>query len=193
MKRNVADQQRFCVDMRYYHGLTNALAALALPALALAQRLVGEDPAAHALRLTLLAQLWLGDPCVLLEEVLAGQGSRAADVHAPGAHALEWVLLGKHVEVPQRKGRCEQDVACLWVGARDGQADRGRGLEVAVDGNTGLRVDSGGVDGCSVRGAAAAHAEKLNLRHDEAVAAAVLAHDAVQMGEPLEVEDLLGR
>jgi hypothetical protein len=55
-----------------------------------------------------------------------------------------------------------------------------------------------GIDDCrvgsrEVRGATAADAEKLDFSHDEAVAAAVLAHHALEMSEALKVEDLLGR
>ena len=39
----------------------------------------------------------------------------------------------------------------------------------------------------------AADAEKFDLGHDEAVAAAVLAHDTVEVSEALEVENLLWR
>lgn len=124
--------------------------------------------------------------------VLAREGSRAANVHAPCAHALEGILLGEHVEVPEGEGRGELQVAGLWVGAGSAEADGRRGLEVAVDGDAGLCVDGSGVDGRGVRGPAAADAEELDLGHDEAVAAAVFAHDALEVGEALEVEDLLG-
>jgi hypothetical protein len=55
-----------------------------------------------------------------------------------------------------------------------------------------------GVDCCRVGSgeggwAAAADAEELNLRHDESVAATVLAHNAVEVRKTLKVEDLLGR
>jgi hypothetical protein len=169
--------------------LTNALATTALAALALAQRLVREYPSAHALRLALLAELGLGDPSILLEVVLPGQRSGTADLHAPGAHALERVLFGEHVEVPQGEGGSELHIAAgrhTGCGQRDGR----RELEVAEDGHAGCRVEGGGVR--SRRVAACADAQELDLGHDEAVAAAVLAHDALQVSEALEVEDLLG-
>jgi hypothetical protein len=125
--------------------------------------------------------------------VLAGESRRATDVHAPGTHALEWVLLGEHVEVPERETGGELDVTGLGVCALGGETDGGGGLEVAEDGDTGLCVDGGGVNGGSVGGTAAADAKELDLSHDEAIAAAVLAHDAVEMRKALEVENLLGR
>lgn len=169
--------------------LANALATATLAALALAQRLVREDPAANTLRLALLTKLGLGDPRVLLEVVLPGQRRRAADLHAPGAHTLKGVLLGEHVKVPQREGRRKLDVA----GARDTgsrQRDRSGQLEVPEDGHAGCGVEGGGVGGRRV--ATGAHAEELDLGHDEAVAAAVLAHDALEVSEALEVKNLLG-
>ena len=72
-------------------------------------------------------------------------------------------------------------------GEADGRAD----LEVPKDGDASLRVDDGGVRGERGRRATAAHAEELDFRHDEAVAAAVFAHDAVEVREALQVEDLL--
>ena len=128
----------------------NGLGPLALPTLPLAQRLVREHPSPDPLRLSLLAELRLGNPGILLQEVLACQCSRATDVHAPGAHAFEWVLLSKHVQVPESKRGGELDVTRLWVRALGGEADRCGGLQVAEDWDTGLCVDGRGVDGRSV-------------------------------------------
>jgi hypothetical protein len=171
---------------------TNALSPLALPTLPLAEWLVWEHPATNALSLALLAKLRLGDPRIFPKVVLAGESSRTADVHAPGAHALEWVLLREHMEIPEREAGGELDVASLGVCALSREADGRGGLEVAEDRDTILSVDSGRVNGCSVRRTTAANTEKLDLSHDEAVAAAVLAHDAVEMRKTLEVQDLLG-
>jgi len=123
---------------------------------------------------------------------LPGECRGATDVHAPGTHTLEGVLLGEHMEVPKSKSGGELDVTGLRVGTGCGEADGGRGLEVTVDGDTGLGIDGRGVGGGERGWAAAADAEELDLGHDEAVAAAVLAHHAVEMGETLEVKDLLG-
>jgi len=123
---------------------------------------------------------------------LPGECGGATNVHAPGTHALERVLLGEHVEVPESKSGGELDVACLRVGTRCGEADGGGSLKVTVDWDAGLRVDGCRVGGGEGGWAAAADAEELNLGHDEAVAAAVFAHHAVEVSEALEVEDLLG-
>jgi hypothetical protein len=175
-----------------FYQSTNALPPLTLPTLPLAKWLVWEYPATNTLSLALLAKLGLGDPRIFFKMVLAGEGSRAADVHAPGAHALERVLLGEHVEVPERKAGGELDIAGLGGWALGREADGCGGLEVAEDGDTILCVDGGGVDGRGVRGTATADTEELDLGHDEAVAAAVLAHDAVEMCKALEVQNLLG-
>ena len=124
--------------------------------------------------------------------VVARERSRAADVHAPGAHALEGVLLSEHVKIPQRKTGCQLNITSLWVRAVCSKADGRRCLEVPKDRHAGLRIHGRGVHGCGVRWTAAAHAQELDLGHDEAVAAAVLAHHAVEMSETLKVEDLLG-
>ena len=94
------------------------------------------------------------------------------------------------MEVPQRDAGCHLDVARVGVEAVRGEADGRADLKVPEDGDAGLRVDDGGVGGERRRGAAAAHAEELDLRHDEAVPAAVLAHVAVQVGESAQVLDL---
>lgn len=177
-----------CIPFGPLHCLADALATATLAALALAQRLVREDPAANALSLTLLAELGLGDPGILLKVVLPGQRRGAADLHAPGAHTLERVLLSEHVEVPQREGGSELDIA-RGGHAGGGQRDGSGQLEVAEDGHASGGVEGGGVWGRRV--AACANAEKLDLGHDEAVAAAVLAHDALEVSETLKVEDLL--
>lgn len=171
----------------------NALPPLAFAALPLAERLVGEHPSPNTLGLALLAELGLGDPSVLLEMVLTSESGRATNIHAPGTHALEGVLLSEHVEVPQCEAGSELDVAGLWVRALSGETDGCRSLEVAKDGYTSLCIDSGGVHSSSVRGTTAAHAQELDLSHDKAVAAAMLAHNAVEMSKTLEVENLLGR
>lgn len=123
--------------------------------------------------------------------VLAGESSRAANIHAPGAHAGKGVLLSEHVEIPESEGSSELNVASLGVGAGSAETDGCRGLQVAEDRDTSLCIDSGGINGCSVRGATAADAENFNLSHDESIAASVLAHDAVQVGKALEIQNLL--
>jgi hypothetical protein len=100
---------------------------------------------------------------------------------------------GFSLAVPERKTGGELDITGLGVCALGGETDRGGSLEVAKDGNTGLSVDSGGVDGGSVGRTTAAHAQELDLGHDEAIAAAVFAHNTVEMRKTLEVQDLLGR
>jgi hypothetical protein len=73
-----------------------------------------------------------------------------------------------------------------------GETDWRRELEVPEDGDPGLgSVDGGGIEDCG--GATCADAEEFDLGHDEAVAAAVLAHHTVQVCEALKVQDLLRR
>jgi len=79
------------------------------------------------------------------------------------------------------------------VGTGGGEADGSRSLQVPEDGDAGLCVDGRGVGGGEVGGAAAANAQELDFRHDESVAATVFAHYAMEMGEALQIEDLLGR
>lgn len=95
------------------------------------------------------------------------------------------------MEVPQRDGGRHLDLTRLGVHASGRQADGGRGLEVPEDGDAGLGIDGGGVGCACGGGTTAAHAEELDLRHDEAVAAAVFAHHAVEVCETLQVENLL--
>lgn len=66
------------------------------------------------------------------------------------------------------------------------------GLGVAVLARGG-QLDRGDLEEAKVRGAlgAVAHDDELDLGQDEAVAAAVLAHDVVQVGEAAEVLDAL--
>ena len=95
------------------------------------------------------------------------------------------------MKVPESKSGGELDVTGLGVRTGCGEADRGGSLEVTVDGDAGLGVDGRGVGGGEGGWAAAADAEELDFGQDEAVAATVLAHHAVEVSETLEVEDLL--
>jgi hypothetical protein len=185
---------RTAVCIHYLSVLANALSSLPLATFALAQRLLGEHPPADPLGLPLLAELRLGDPTVLLfEMILSCEGSGAANVYAPCAHTLEGVLLGEHMQVPQCQGRGELDVASRRVRTMGGEADGCRCLEEAKEWGTCLCVDCCWVDGSGIGWAAAAHTQEFDLGHDEAVAATVLAHHAMQMCETLKVQDLLGR
>lgn len=69
----------------------------------------------------------------------------------------------------------------------DGRAD----LQVAEDGDTGLRIDGCGVHGCGGGGATAADAQQLNFSHDETIPTSMFAHNTMQVCEALKVEDLL--
>lgn len=102
------------------------------------------------------------------QHLLPTQRDRRAHLDLPPALALERLIGTEHVQVPQREAS-RQAVPLLQ---RDGI---GQLQEAEV--------------GRAVLGAHA-HADEFDFRDDEAVAAVVLAHDALQVGEVREVFDV---
>lgn len=132
--------------------------------------------------------------------MLAGKSGGAANLHAPAAlDTRERVLLGEHVQVPecQTGSHLGNHLTGLLIDAKavSRDADGSAELEVAEERHTraGVGADGGSVHGLARGGGVttAADANHLDLGHDEAVAAAVLAHDAVQVRKAGEVVDLL--
>ena len=150
-----------------------------------AQRLFRPHPAPEPSSLSLLHLTCLRHPRISLKTILPCQRCWSTNIHSPSAcNTWQGVLLGKHVQVPESDAGGHLD-GTIFRDTRGGEAD-GRGeLEVSEDGNASLRIDDGGVEGCRRRWSAAADAHELDLGHDEAIAATVLAHHAVQMREAL--------
>ena len=102
------------------------------------------------------------------QDLLSTQRHRRPDVDFPAALALKWLIGTEHVEVPEREaGR--QAVALL-------QSDGVGEVQEAEIGRPFL--------------SAHAHADEFDLGDDEAVAAVVLAHHALQVGEVGEILDV---
>jgi len=167
-----------------------SLAPLSPSTLPLAQRLFRPHPTPHPLRLPLLTEIRLGDPAIPLQAVLPGQSRRTTNVHSPAAHTRQRVLLGQHMQIPQRQTSSHLHATVL-SSALSRQPNRSRHFQVPKDGNTSLSIDSCGIHSRSIRRATAANTQQLNLCDDEAVAAPMLPHNTVKMSQALQIQDLL--
>ena len=175
---------------------TGTVAHAAATELLAADALLGPDPAAGALGLALLGQLRLGHPAVLGEALATRALGGRADFRLPADLAGQRHVARQHVQVEERQQRrhgrfavaAAAAVAVVAVGRGRRQRRGGGGV-----GRVGGQRDGLHLEVAKVRRALGAVAgdEQLDLGQDEAVAAAVVAHALVQVGEAAEVLDLL--
>lgn len=155
--------------------LAGTVADTTLAELLAADGVLREDPAASALGLPLLGELGLGHPVVAGQGLAAGALGGGADLGLVAGLAGDDLVGGELAET--KEGQAGGELLLLGV--------------VALAG--GGELDRGNLEEAKVRGALGAVADdnELNLGQDEAVAAAVLAHDVVEVGEAAEVLDAL--
>lgn len=138
------------------------------------ERIPRHNPPPHRLRIPRLPLLRPRDPRILLRQNLhPRQRRRRPHIDPPPnlprqrlMQSITGTILGQHVQKPQRHASRQT--------LRGTRADRRRQLQETEIGHL-------------VR--AGAHADELDLGDEEAVAAAVVAHAALQVGQPGEVED----
>lgn len=137
------------------------------------KRIRRQHPPPHRLRSPHLALLDPRDPLIppLPQNLHTAHPRRRPNLHPPPHLPRQPILLRQHIQIPQRHPgrhafrRTRADRRAEFQEAEVGRLVRGLGAE--------------------------ADADELDLREQEAVAAGVVAHDALQVGEAGEVEDLL--
>lgn len=137
------------------------------------KRVRRQHPPPHRLRSPHLALLDPRDPLIppLPRHLHAAHPHRRPHLHSPPHLPRQPILLRQHIQIPQRHPRRHA--------LRRARADRGAEFQESEVGRF-------------VRGLSAeADADELDLRDYEAVAAGVVAHDALHVGEAGEVEDFL--
>lgn len=139
--------------------------------------ILGQNPTPRALRLPLLGQLRLRHPLVARHSLAAGSLSGGSDLRLPGGMAVGGGLIAReHAQAPEGKASREWHVPAFV-------------LMVIGSGGGGVELNARDLEVPEVWGplAAVAHDDELDLRQDEAVAGAVLAHGVVQVREPPQV------
>ncbi|ROW17972.1 hypothetical protein VPNG_00219 [Cytospora leucostoma] len=153
-------------------------------------RVLGQHPAPAPLGLPLLGQLRLRHPVVLGQRLPPGPLGRGPDLRPPVCVARgEDIVTGEHAETPEREACRHGHISACSHGpvlAAGGQVDHSVGAR-------GRELAARNLEEAEVRRAlgAVSHDNQLDLGQDEAVPAAVLAHDVVQVRQASEVLDLL--
>ena len=171
----------YCCD--WGHKSAPAIPHASLAELLPANGILGPHPAARALGLALLGQLGLGHPVIAGHGLAPGALSGSTDLRAPVCLAVGGFIGGEHAEAPEGEASSE------W-GFVDIRRHAGKGVAICRGGG---ELDAADLEvakvGCGL--AAVADKDELDLGEDEAVAAAVLAHGVVQVGQAAEVLDAL--